>query len=181
MGHPRRHRRPGHPRAAAGQLLAHWLLEHRRRAEQALIAVVATAYLLGVSTRRVEKLAESLDDTQLPNSARPSSTASSSTAPSPRPAPAPSALPPPGREPGHRSADCLIWATSTETLTSSMNRPSGGSDCGMPNADGSTADGSSLTDEIVREGARRIPAAALEAEVNAYRDPCRRPRRSRRG
>jgi Transposase, Mutator family len=36
------------------------LLTHRRRAEQALITVVATAYLLGVSTRRVEKLAEQL-------------------------------------------------------------------------------------------------------------------------
>lgn len=36
------------------------------------------------------------------------------------------------------------------------------------NEDGSTHDGSSLIDEIVREGARRILAAALEAEVNAY-------------
>ncbi|MFH9590125.1 IS256 family transposase [Streptomyces luteogriseus] len=36
------------------------------------------------------------------------------------------------------------------------------------NADGATADGSSLIDEIVREGARRMLAAALEAEVNAY-------------
>lgn len=35
------------------------------------------------------------------------------------------------------------------------------------NADGSTPDGS-LIDEIVREGARRMLAAALEAEVNAY-------------
>ncbi|MET9909603.1 IS256 family transposase [Streptomyces sp. NPDC006476] len=36
------------------------------------------------------------------------------------------------------------------------------------NADGSTANGSSLIDEIVREGARRMLAAALEAEINAY-------------
>ena len=35
------------------------------------------------------------------------------------------------------------------------------------NADGSTDNGS-LIDEIVREGARRMLAAALEAEVNAY-------------
>ncbi|MFF2147950.1 IS256 family transposase [Kitasatospora sp. NPDC058190] len=35
------------------------------------------------------------------------------------------------------------------------------------NVDGSTRDGS-LLDEIVREGARRMLAAALEAEVNAY-------------
>ncbi|MFJ1804014.1 IS256 family transposase [Streptomyces sp. NPDC088180] len=36
------------------------------------------------------------------------------------------------------------------------------------NADGTTTDGSSLIDEIVREGARRMLAAALEAEVNSY-------------
>jgi putative transposase len=36
------------------------LLQHRRRAEQALVSVVATSYLLGVSTRRVEKLVEQL-------------------------------------------------------------------------------------------------------------------------
>jgi len=36
------------------------------------------------------------------------------------------------------------------------------------NDDGATADGSSLIDEIVREGARRMLAAALEAEVNAH-------------
>lgn len=37
-----------------------WLLERRRRAERVLVSVVATAYLLDVFTRRVEKLAESL-------------------------------------------------------------------------------------------------------------------------
>jgi transposase-like protein len=36
------------------------LLTHRRRAEQALVSVVATSYLLGVSTRRVKKLVEQL-------------------------------------------------------------------------------------------------------------------------
>jgi putative transposase len=36
------------------------------------------------------------------------------------------------------------------------------------NEDGSTHNGSSLIDDIVREGARRMLAAALEAEVNAY-------------
>ncbi|MED7828862.1 transposase, partial [Streptomyces chiangmaiensis] len=35
------------------------------------------------------------------------------------------------------------------------------------NDDGTTPNGS-LTDEIVREGARRMPAAALESEDNAY-------------
>ncbi|MET7320534.1 IS256 family transposase [Streptomyces sp. NPDC005549] len=36
------------------------------------------------------------------------------------------------------------------------------------NADGTTPSGSSVLDEVVREGARRMLAAALEAEVNAY-------------
>uniref|UniRef100_UPI0038B4E229 hypothetical protein n=1 Tax=Streptomyces ureilyticus TaxID=1775131 RepID=UPI0038B4E229 len=35
------------------------------------------------------------------------------------------------------------------------------------NADEATETGS-LIDDIVREGARRMPAAALEVEVNAY-------------
>jgi putative transposase len=43
-------------------------LEHRRRAERALAQVVATSYLLGVSTRRVEKLAASLGVTGLSKS-----------------------------------------------------------------------------------------------------------------
>jgi putative transposase len=37
-----------------------WLLERRKRAERTLTSVVATCYLLGASTRRMEKLAESL-------------------------------------------------------------------------------------------------------------------------
>jgi len=36
------------------------------------------------------------------------------------------------------------------------------------NDDDTTANGSSLIDEIVRDGARRMLAAALEAEANAY-------------
>jgi putative transposase len=43
-------------------------LEHRRRSERALAQVVATSYLLGVSTRRVEKLAASLGVTGLSKS-----------------------------------------------------------------------------------------------------------------
>jgi putative transposase len=37
-----------------------WLLETRRRAERAMVAVVAEAYLLGVSTRRVEGLVQAM-------------------------------------------------------------------------------------------------------------------------
>jgi transposase-like protein len=48
------------PKLRSGSYFPDWLLTHRRRAEQALVTVVATAYLLGVSTRRVERLAEQL-------------------------------------------------------------------------------------------------------------------------
>jgi transposase-like protein len=48
------------PKLREGSFFPDWLLMHRRRAEQALVSVVATAYLLGVSTRRVERLAEQL-------------------------------------------------------------------------------------------------------------------------
>src|ERR671929_1155318 len=46
------------PKLRQGSFFPDWLLTHRRHAEQALVTVVATAYLLGVSTRRVERLAE---------------------------------------------------------------------------------------------------------------------------
>src|SRR6185437_1270674 len=42
------------PKLRHGSFFPDWLLTHRRRAEQALVTVVATAYLLGVSTRRVD-------------------------------------------------------------------------------------------------------------------------------
>ena len=45
-----------------------WLLERRRRAESALMSAVATSYLLGVSTRRMEKLVETLGVTRLSRS-----------------------------------------------------------------------------------------------------------------
>ena len=48
------------PKLRSGSYFPDWLLERRRRAEQALMSVVATAYLLGVSTRRVERLAAEL-------------------------------------------------------------------------------------------------------------------------
>jgi transposase-like protein len=48
------------PKLRQGSYFPDWLLAHRRRAEQALVSVVATSYLLGVSTRRVEKLVEQL-------------------------------------------------------------------------------------------------------------------------
>ena len=41
-------------------------LERRRRAERALTTVVATCYLLGVSTRPIERLVESLGITRCP-------------------------------------------------------------------------------------------------------------------
>ncbi len=56
------------PKLRQGSYYPEWLLERRRRAERALASVVATSYLLGVSTRRVEKLAESLGVTKLSKS-----------------------------------------------------------------------------------------------------------------
>ena len=56
------------PKLRQGTYYPEWLLERRRRAERALVTVVATSYLLGVSTRRVEKLAESLGVTKLSKS-----------------------------------------------------------------------------------------------------------------
>jgi len=48
------------PKLREGSYFPDWLLERRRRAESALVSVVATSYLLGVSTRRMEKLVETL-------------------------------------------------------------------------------------------------------------------------
>jgi putative transposase len=56
------------PKLREGSYFPGWLLEPRRRAEQALVSVVATSYLLGVSTRRVEKLVEQLGVTRLSKS-----------------------------------------------------------------------------------------------------------------
>lgn len=56
------------PKLREGSYFPDFLLSRRRRAEQALISVVATSYVLGVSTRRVEKLAETLGITSLSRS-----------------------------------------------------------------------------------------------------------------
>jgi putative transposase len=56
------------PKLRSGSYFPDWLLERRRRSEAALTSVVATCYLLGVSTRRMEKLAGSLGITRLSRS-----------------------------------------------------------------------------------------------------------------
>ena len=56
------------PKLRAGTYFPEWLLERRRRAEAALTSVVATCYLLGVSTRRMDKLVQSLGITGLSKS-----------------------------------------------------------------------------------------------------------------
>lgn len=56
------------PKVRSGAYFPDWLLERRKRAEAALTSVVATCYLLGVSTRRMEKLVESLGITRLSKS-----------------------------------------------------------------------------------------------------------------
>ncbi len=52
------------PKLREGSYFPDWLLQPRRRAEQAFVSVIADAYLAGVSTRRksqVSRLAKSLD------------------------------------------------------------------------------------------------------------------------
>ena len=56
------------PKLRTGTYFPEWLLERRKRAEVALVSVVATCYLLGVSTRRMDKLVESLGITSLSKS-----------------------------------------------------------------------------------------------------------------
>jgi putative transposase len=48
------------PKLRHGSYFPEWLLEPRRRAERALVQVVAEAYLLGVSVRRIETLVQTL-------------------------------------------------------------------------------------------------------------------------
>ena len=56
------------PKLREGTYFPGWLLERRKRAERALTSVVATCYLLGVSTRRMDKLVQSLGITGLSKS-----------------------------------------------------------------------------------------------------------------
>jgi putative transposase len=56
------------PKLREGTYFPDWLLQRRRRSEAALTSVVATCYLLGVSTRRMEKLVETLGITRLSKS-----------------------------------------------------------------------------------------------------------------
>jgi putative transposase len=56
------------PKLREGSYFPDWLLVRRKRAERALTSVVATCYLLGVSTRRMERLVASLGVTSLSKS-----------------------------------------------------------------------------------------------------------------
>lgn len=48
------------PKLRSGSYFPEWLLERRKRAESALMTVVADCYLAGVSTRRMDKLVKTL-------------------------------------------------------------------------------------------------------------------------
>jgi putative transposase len=56
------------PKLRSGSYFLEWLLERRKRAEKAMISAIAISYLLGVSTRRMEKLVEQLGITRLSKS-----------------------------------------------------------------------------------------------------------------
>jgi putative transposase len=58
----------GIPKLRSGSYFPDWLLQRRKRAERALTSVVATCYLLGVSTRRMERLVETIGVTSLSKS-----------------------------------------------------------------------------------------------------------------
>ena len=58
----------GIPKLRQGSYFPEWLPERRKRAERALTTVVATCYLLGVSTRRMDKLVGTLGITGLSKS-----------------------------------------------------------------------------------------------------------------
>ena len=48
------------PKLRQGTYFPDWLLEPRRRAERALVGVVAECYVLGISTRRVDRLVKAM-------------------------------------------------------------------------------------------------------------------------
>lgn len=56
------------PKLREGTYFPDWLLQRQRRAEAALTTVVANCYLLGVSTRRMDKLVQTLGITGLSKS-----------------------------------------------------------------------------------------------------------------
>ena len=60
LGHQGRHDRLHDPKLRTGSYFPDWLIEPRRRAERALVAVVAQCYVEGVSTRRVDDVVRSM-------------------------------------------------------------------------------------------------------------------------
>ncbi len=56
------------PKLRQGSYYPDWLMDRRKRAEKAMIAVVADCYLAGVSTRRMDKLVGTLGITSLSKS-----------------------------------------------------------------------------------------------------------------
>ena len=56
------------PKLRSGTYFPEWLLQRRKRAENALITVVADCYLAGVSTRRMDKLVKTLGITGMSKS-----------------------------------------------------------------------------------------------------------------
>ena len=67
LRHPRRNIDLAIPKLRSGSYFPDWLFERRKRAEKALTTVVATCYLLGGSTRRMDRLVETLGITACPS------------------------------------------------------------------------------------------------------------------
>ena len=56
------------PKLREGTYFPDWLLQPRRRAERAMTAVIGEAYLLGISTRKMERLVETMEISHLSKS-----------------------------------------------------------------------------------------------------------------
>jgi hypothetical protein len=137
------------PKLRHGSYFPEWLLEPRRRAERALVQVVAEAYLLGVSVRRIETLVQTLGIDRLSKSrvaempgsstswSRPSAPGRSTPAPMPtsgsmpRPSAAGMAAASSTSPPSPRSASMLKATARSWAATSSPPRtaPAGPPSC----------------------------------------------------
>jgi len=109
------------PKLRSGSYFPDWLLQRRRRAEQALVTVVATSYLLGVSTRRVEKLCEAMGITEISKS-QVSEMSKSRTTRWPRSGTAPWTTGPIGTAGPTRSSSRCVSSDGHKRSTSSSRR-----------------------------------------------------------
>ena len=109
------------PKLRQGSYFPDWLLEPRKRAEKALTTVVATCYLLGVSTRRMDKLVQSLGISGLSKSQVSVMAKATCSAPSPACSTADSRSTRSSARSRHCSTNCSVsWADLPASTTSPL-------------------------------------------------------------